>query len=80
MSPEQMEAARNLLYHYGKPGGWRPNRFTTCLIRTFEAADHHNRNKLLVTFPAFIPAIHILITEGATKLQETVEYQESQKP
>lgn len=77
--PDQLEAARNLLYHYGQPGGWEPGSFTTALIRAMEAADQGNRAKLLNAFPEFFPAITILGIEGSERLAEYVAQQEKQE-
>lgn len=70
--PQEVEAARHLLYHYGQPGGYQPGSFTKQLIRTLEAADHYNRSRLLRAFPEFKPAVQILITHGSTALAETI--------
>lgn len=70
--PQELEAARHLLYHYGQPGGWEPGSFTKQLIRTLEHADHYNRNRLLGAFPEFKPAVQILITQGSTALANTI--------
>lgn len=68
----EAEAARNLLYHYGQPGGWEPGSFTTALIRAMEAADQNNRERLLTAFPQFRWAINILTIEGSGKLAEVI--------
>lgn len=76
LSPPQLEAARNLLFHYGHPGGWEPGSFTTALIRALEAADQWNRSKLLNAFPDFFPAVTILQVDGSTKLAQIVAEQD----
>lgn len=71
-NPREIEAARNLLYHYGQPGGWEPGSFTTALIRAMEAADSHNLDRLCQAFPEFTKAVVILQNEGSTALQQTI--------
>lgn len=77
LSPNQLEAARNLLFHYGHPDGWEPGSFTTALIQAMEAADEWNRSKLLNAFPDFFPAVTILQIDGSTKLAQIVAEQDT---
>lgn len=73
----ELEASRNLLFHYGHPDGWEPGSFTTALIRAIEAADEWNRAKLLNAFPDFFPAVTILQIDGSTKLAQIVAEQDT---
>ena len=72
LTPAQLEAAKHLLGFYGKPGGLQGGRFHTQLIKTMEAADHYNRNRLLRAFPEFEPAVTIAQTHGLNVLTEVI--------
>jgi hypothetical protein len=54
--------ARNVLGHYGMPGGYLPGSFTAALIRCFELADNSNRAKLDNLWPELAHAIYLLRT------------------
>ena len=75
LTPDQKQAAQHLLGFYGKPGGLPPGRFHLLLIKTLEAADHHNRARLLRAFPEFEPAVTIAQIHGLDTLAKVIAEQ-----
>lgn len=67
-----LTAARHLCHHYGV-GGHTGGSFASSLIRTLENADLENRERLLTAFPVYRRAAHILMTQGAQALADTVK-------
>jgi hypothetical protein len=67
------DAARNLLGHYGMPGGYMPGSFTGALIRCFELADNTNRTKLDSQWPELAHAIYLLRTGQDEGLRAVAE-------
>lgn len=68
-------AARHLCHHYGV-GGHTGGSFATALIRALDNADLENRERLLTAFPEYRRAVHILTTQGAQALADTVKVSE----
>jgi hypothetical protein len=67
-----LTAARHLCHYIGVDGGHPGGNFTTQLLRTIEAADHENRERLLAAFPEYRRAIYISTTQGGDALADTV--------
>lgn len=72
LTPDQKQAAQHLLFYYGAPGGLQPGRFHILLIKTMEAADYHNRARLLRAFPEFEPAVTIAQFHGINTLAKVI--------
>lgn len=73
-TPDQVEAAKHILGHYGHIGGVQAGSFTTSLISTWEKADYANRARLAMAFPDMAWAIdHIQREGGSVQLQQIVK-------
>ncbi|WP_328313137.1 hypothetical protein OG432_24660 [Streptomyces sp. NBC_00442] len=64
------EAARHVLWHYGRVGGQQPGTFTQHLMAAIESADVINRATLRGAYPALSAALHMARydEEGLSKL------------
>ncbi|WP_112469439.1 hypothetical protein [Streptomyces triticisoli] len=51
------ETARHVLWHYGRPGGFRPGRFTELLMQTIDAADVVHTARLRAAYPDLVDAM-----------------------
>lgn len=51
------DAAAHVLHHYGHGGGYQAGSFTEQLIKTIDMADPGNRDKLSLSFPAYVAAV-----------------------
>lgn len=67
---DELNVARQLLFHYGHPQGYPPGDFHFRLIQALEKADFMNKEKLLSAFPEFRYPVDILQEEGRDKLAE----------
>lgn len=67
------EAARHMLGHYNKPGGYKAGSFTTTLITAFEKADPGNRFKLSLGFPEMAIAARLMSIGAEDELRDLAE-------
>ncbi|MFJ8110461.1 hypothetical protein [Streptomyces sp. NPDC096132] len=65
------ETARHVLHHYGRPGGFRPGRFTVLLMEAIDAADVVNTARLATAYPELVAAMDIAANrpDGTARLQ-----------
>lgn len=75
LSQKEQEAAQHLLAYYGVGQYARGGSFTTAFIKCLEAADMANTMKLLMAFPEWQQAHHIMTTRGSAALQLVLEQQ-----
>lgn len=68
MKPDERHAARQLLGHYGYPGGYTPGGFVAKLIDAMGHADQSNLEKLLRAFPEFRNPVTVMREHGGEKL------------
>lgn len=63
-NPEVQHAARDLLGHHNKPGGYVPGGFRSKLFDLWVSADRKHSIRLSAAFPEVAPAIEALSTGG----------------
>ncbi|ELP62815.1 hypothetical protein PV735_11225 [Streptomyces turgidiscabies] len=65
------ETARHVLFHYARPGGWKPGRFTVLLMEAIDAADVVNKARLAPAYPELTAAMDIAANrpDGIARLQ-----------
>ncbi|MGM9380307.1 hypothetical protein [Streptomyces antibioticus] len=65
------DTARHVLFHYGRPGGHQPCRFTQLLMQAIDAADVVNTARLAVAYPELVAAMDIAANrpDGTARLQ-----------
>lgn len=65
------EVAANVLWHFGKPGGYQPDAFTQNLLATITSADLENTARLANAFPGHVAAVTAMQydPDGAAALQ-----------
>jgi len=68
------ETARHVLFHYGRPGGWRPGRFTQLLMEAIDAADVVHTARLRAAYPELVDAMNLAANhaDGVARLQKAV--------
>ena len=69
---DELNVARQLLFHYGRPGGYAPGDFHFRLIQAFEKADMKNTQRLFEAFPEFRRPVKVLKEYGSSQLLEVV--------
>ncbi|MFI1287426.1 hypothetical protein ACH4VM_02760 [Streptomyces sp. NPDC020792] len=52
------ETARHVLWHYGRPGGFRPGSFTQKLMEAIDAADVIHTARLRAAYPELVDAMN----------------------
>ncbi|MFH9816176.1 hypothetical protein [Streptomyces sp. NPDC017230] len=57
------ETARHVLFHYGRPGGYRPGSFTRKLMETIDAADVVHTARLRTAYPELVDAMNVAANE-----------------
>lgn len=67
----EAETARHVLFHYGRPGGWKPGRFTVLLMDAIDAADVVHTARLATAYPELAAAMDIAANrpDGIDRLQ-----------
>lgn len=58
------ETARHVLFHYGRPGGFRPGRFTELLMQTIDAADVVHTAQLRTAYPELVDAMNLAANQA----------------
>lgn len=68
------ETARHVLWHYGRPGGYRPGRFSELLMQAIDAADVVHTARLRTAYPELVEAMHLAAytRDGTQRLQQLV--------
>lgn len=68
------ETARHVLFHYGRPGGHRPGRFTELLMQAIDAADVVHTARLRAAYPELVDAMSLAANQpgGTARLQKVV--------
>lgn len=68
------ETARHVLWHFGRPGGFRPGRFTELLMQAIDAADVIHKARLHATYPELVDAMNLAANDpsGTAQLQKAV--------
>ncbi|MFB6619441.1 hypothetical protein ACFC5H_09100 [Streptomyces rochei] len=62
--PIGSETARHVLWHYGRPGGFRPGRFTELLMQTIDAADLQHTARLRAAYPELVDAMNLAANQA----------------
>ena len=57
------ETARHVLWHYGRPEGYRPGSFTQKLMQTIDAADVVHTARLRTAYPELVDAMFLAANE-----------------
>lgn len=57
------ETARHVLFHYGRPGGYRPGSFTRKLMEAIDAADIVHTARLHTAYPELVDAMTLAANE-----------------
>lgn len=57
------ETARHVLFHYGRPQGYRPGSFTRQLMATIDAADADHTARLRSAYPDLVDAMNLAANE-----------------
>jgi len=72
MAQISAETARHVLFHYGRPGGWRPGRFTQLLMEAIDAADAVHKARLRAAYPELVDAMNLAANQpdGVARLQK----------
>jgi hypothetical protein len=57
------ETARHVLFHYGRPHGYRPGSFTRKLMEAIDAADVVHAARLRTAYPELVDAMNLAANE-----------------
>lgn len=67
----ELEDARHVLFHFGRPGGYQAGSFTTHLLHALSSADPAHFARLAAAYPSLAAAVDLAQNDqdGIAKLQ-----------